>query len=51
MSNFKAIIQCIFWCVILFTSVKGDASLPEDTYLNALQNSHHTDVGALNILK
>lgn len=51
MSTFKTFIECIFLCLILFTAAKGDASFPEDTYINALQNSHQTDVGAFNSQK
>lgn len=51
MSTFKTFIKCIFWCLILFATAKGDASFPEDTYINALQNSHQTDVGAFNSQK
>ncbi|KAM7361021.1 uncharacterized protein ACRADG_009271 [Cochliomyia hominivorax] len=42
MSSIKILLS-ILCCTACFTLGKGEASFPEDTYINALQNSHQTD--------
>ncbi|KAI8114750.1 hypothetical protein FF38_04437 [Lucilia cuprina] len=43
MSSFTTVLLSVLCCTVCFSLGKGDASFPEDTYINALQNSHQTD--------
>ncbi|XP_037810406.1 uncharacterized protein LOC119602778 [Lucilia sericata] len=43
MSAFTTVLLSVLCCTACFSLGKGDASFPEDTYINALQNSHQTD--------